>query len=379
MSDLLPPLWGELSFKLTIMIPIGAIISAVGSIASSALSNSANSANSSTAFRRQKELANLQFSQNSALQSQANDFTMAMWNKQNAYNSPVESRARLEAAGYNPFLQGPMSPGMAQGVSSAQASVGQGSAPQTAPSTFGSDVVHALTAAAANALQEKQTDADVKNKNADTDGKNLDNVVKTAEATVAAQKAQASLRGMQNSADLTQRQKESVEQSIDYLDAIMPTRIEQASANLKQTQTATSNIEANTAKTKQETDNLKTQGQMLANELHIQPKQLAADLAKTWSEVTKNRSDANLSNAEVGQVVEQMKYTYQLKTGQSISNSTARKIQNFVVAIQRNLAQHGGLENQGLGQINDWRPIMNVMEILKDAASVGGSVATAVK
>lgn len=59
----------------------------------------------------------------------ARDFQLAMWNKENEYNSASSQRKRLENAGYNPYM-GDAQAGTAAGMSGTSAASAAGAAPQ---------------------------------------------------------------------------------------------------------------------------------------------------------------------------------------------------------------------------------------------------------
>lgn len=63
---------------------------------------------------------------NAAMQQQANQFTQSMWEKQNQYNSAEQQRARIEAAGLNPYMM--LSGGSAGTAGSVSSSMASGSA-----------------------------------------------------------------------------------------------------------------------------------------------------------------------------------------------------------------------------------------------------------
>lgn len=71
-----------------------------------------------------------------------NDWNLEQWNRENEYNSPAAQRARLEEAGYNPYMQGLAGNTAGTGVSSAGVSgVGNPSAvqPNQVPAAFNMD------------------------------------------------------------------------------------------------------------------------------------------------------------------------------------------------------------------------------------------------
>lgn len=63
---------------------------------------------------------------NAAMQQQANQFTQSMWEKQNQYNSAEQQRARIEAAGLNPYMM--LSGGSAGTAGSVSGSMASGGA-----------------------------------------------------------------------------------------------------------------------------------------------------------------------------------------------------------------------------------------------------------
>lgn len=76
-----------------------------------------------------KEMNETQFNQAKELQSIQNDFQTEMWNKANEYNSASSQRARLEQAGFNPYV-------MMSGGSAGSATAMNGSS-ASAPSAGG--------------------------------------------------------------------------------------------------------------------------------------------------------------------------------------------------------------------------------------------------
>lgn len=82
--------------------------------------------------------ANLKINQmnnefNERMMQKEMDYNTMMWNKQNAYNTPSEQRARLEAAGMNPYMMlNGGSAGNAQAAGSTSAASAASAAPQQA-------------------------------------------------------------------------------------------------------------------------------------------------------------------------------------------------------------------------------------------------------
>ncbi len=94
---------------------VGPAISAAGSIfgGSIAKSGSDAAARASLQATRETNAANLKLAQ------YQNDWNLAQWNRQNAYNSPAAQRARYEEAGINPyFALGNINSGQAESLMS---------------------------------------------------------------------------------------------------------------------------------------------------------------------------------------------------------------------------------------------------------------------
>lgn len=77
-----------------------ALIAGVGSLLGGLFSSSGSSA----AGRYQLQATRETNRNNLQIARENNEFNEAMWNKQNEYNTPAMQRARLEAAGLNPYL-----------------------------------------------------------------------------------------------------------------------------------------------------------------------------------------------------------------------------------------------------------------------------------
>lgn len=96
---------------------VGGAIAGAGSIFGGALGlfGSSKAANASLQATRETNKANRE------LAEYQNDWNLAQWNRQNAYNTPAEQRKRYEEAGINPyFALGNMSSGNAEGLMSAE-------------------------------------------------------------------------------------------------------------------------------------------------------------------------------------------------------------------------------------------------------------------
>lgn len=94
---------------------IGGLISAVGNIFGGAIAKQGSDAAAKASLQatRETNAANLKLAQ------YQNDWNLAQWNRQNAYNTPAAQRARYEEAGINPyFALGNINSGQAQSLMS---------------------------------------------------------------------------------------------------------------------------------------------------------------------------------------------------------------------------------------------------------------------
>ena len=94
---------------------LGPLVSAVGSIFGGSIAKQGSDAAAKAALQatRETNAANLKLAQ------YQNDWNLAQWNRQNAYNSPAAQRARYEEAGINPyFALGNINSGQAESLMS---------------------------------------------------------------------------------------------------------------------------------------------------------------------------------------------------------------------------------------------------------------------
>lgn len=140
---------------------VGPIVSAVGSITGGAVAKQGSdaAARASLQATRETNAANLKLAQ------YQNDWNVAQWNRQNAYNTPAAQRARYEEAGINPyFALGNMSGGNAESLMSADMSNQQSGVEAYNMKAQGSQQLGASISSAANQFfstqyQQEQTKA----------------------------------------------------------------------------------------------------------------------------------------------------------------------------------------------------------------------------
>jgi hypothetical protein len=104
---------------------VGPVVSAAGSVLGGSIAKSGSdaAARASLQATRETNAANLKLAQ------YQNDWNLAQWNRQNAYNTPQAQRLRYEEAGINPyFALGSISSGQAESLLSADMSKQQSGA-----------------------------------------------------------------------------------------------------------------------------------------------------------------------------------------------------------------------------------------------------------
>lgn len=139
----------------------GPIISAVGSVLGGSIAKQGSDAAANAALQatRETNAANLKLAQ------YQNDWNLAQWNRQNAYNSPAAQRARYEEAGINPyFALGNISSGQAESLMSTDMARQQSGAEAynmkaQGAQQFGSAISNASNQFVGNLYQLEQTKA----------------------------------------------------------------------------------------------------------------------------------------------------------------------------------------------------------------------------
>lgn len=153
------------------------IISGAGSLIGGLFSSSG----SRYAARKQLQAVRETNQMNFQIAQQNNAFNERMWNLQNEYNSPVAQRARLEAAGINPYLMlDGSSTGVAQSApqadtSGTQVSPDVGSTIAGGYQSFGNSIASAAGQIAQMAFQNDLQNANVAKTQADAQNSDLQN------------------------------------------------------------------------------------------------------------------------------------------------------------------------------------------------------------
>ena len=203
---------------------IGAgIISGAGSLIGGLFSSSGSryAARKQLQAVRETNAANLQIAQ------QNNAFNERMWNLQNEYNSPTAQRARLEAAGINPYL---MLDGSSTGVSQSSPTADQ-SGTQVAPDvgstiaggyqSMGNSIASAAGQIAQMAFQNDLQKANVAKTQADAQNSDLQNQYDALRNQFAAAQFLADLRLKQYQGKISKYDANYLRDSMeDRLDAL---------------------------------------------------------------------------------------------------------------------------------------------------------------
>lgn len=199
------------------------IISGVGSLAGGLFSSSG----SRYAARKQLQAVRETNQMNYQIAQDNNAFNERMWNLQNEYNSPVSQRARLEAAGINPYL---MLDGSSTGVAQSAPTADQ-SGTQVAPDvgstiaggylSLGSSVASAAGQIAQMVYQNDLQNANVSKANAEAQNVDLKNQYDALRNQFAAFQFLTDLRVKQYQGDINKYDAEFLRDSLaDRLDSV---------------------------------------------------------------------------------------------------------------------------------------------------------------
>lgn len=199
------------------------IISGVGSLAGGLFSSSG----SRYAARKQLQAVRETNQMNYQIAQQNNAFNERMWNLQNEYNSPTAQRARLEAAGINPYL---MLDGSSTGVAQSAPTADQ-SGTQVAPDvgstiaggyqSMGNSVASAAGQIAQMVYQNDLQNANVAKTKADAQNSDLQNQYDALRNQFAAAQFLADLRLKQYQGKISKYDANYLRDSMqDRLDAL---------------------------------------------------------------------------------------------------------------------------------------------------------------
>lgn len=228
-----------------------------------------------------------------------------MWNKQNEYNDPSAQRARLEAAGLNPYmLMNGGSAGVAGSVSGTQGSAPSGSAPgaqgvQPPTATPYSADYSGVMQGLGHAIDTIMSHSDRNVKNAQAENLRI-------EGKYIASKALAQILK-----DRTEAKTKKARLALDKLVASFDN-------DLKASQVAVNS--ENIAQTRAQTKLLVTENLMREQELSFLPKSQKMQLALMTADLALKRSQGKLTNWQAKHEVEKLAETVVRANGQALQN-----------------------------------------------------------
>ena len=269
-------------------MPIGAAISALGSVASNMMQNS----------------------QNLQLAQQQREYDLKMWFEQANYNSPVKQVQRLRDAGLNPALA--MQNGMMDAGMQSQSSGGQ-----QAPVVDFSPIAQGLRDSVDLFQQKRYQDAQISKLNEETTNQAIKNRFEN-------QRQIEELNNLKQSGYLTASQKKHVDIQInalmkenEWIDKRNSTQILLNEANAKKAHQEASYFE------------LLSEGQRIANE--FAPKHNAAILREIGAHINELQAAANAHNKEAAYKVALGALTNAQEKGAKIDNKVKERMADALV------------------------------------------------
>lgn len=232
------------------------------------------------------------------------DYNTMMWNKQNAYNTPSEQRARLESAGMNPYMMlNGGSAGNAQAAGSTSAASAASAAPQQAFHPDFSGIPQSILMAKQGA-----------NIDADTEGKVIDNQTRAR-------------RNMQEIANMIVRTKNKQvetklnETMLSYADQMQKEQLRNLTA---------------------QTEKHITERMMMDSNLKVLPEMLRLDLSQKAANVLLTRSQRNLTDKQALVEVEKGLETIARTAGIKLQNAQIVSLSRYALEKAANEAKRSG-------------------------------------
>lgn len=304
---------------------IGAgIISGAGSIIGGLFSSSG----SRYAARKQLQAVRETNQTNLQIAQQNNDFNERMWNQQNEYNTPQMQRARLEAAGLNPYL---MMDGGSAGIAES-APTADTSGTQVAPDVgstiaggyqaMGSSISSAASQIAQMTYQNDLQQANVNKTNAEAKNADLQNQYDSLRNQFAAAQFLTDLR-------LKQKQGDISEYEANYLRDSMQDRLD--SVKFQNTLAGSQSSYYN-----QMSGLLDVQRQIERTNLDWLPREKAAGLAATLQNVRTMASQMHLNFAQAKNAYAMAALNYAQSNGVRINNRLQDSIFDLSVGMAEN-------------------------------------------
>lgn len=293
---------------------------------------------------------------NRDIAEQNNKFNERMWNLQNEYNSPVSQRARLEAAGLNPYLM--MDGGSAGVAESAPAADTSGT--QVAPDVgstiaggyqaLGNSISAAASQIAQMTYQNDLQQANVNKTNAEARNADLQNQYDDLRNQFATAQFLTDLRLKQKHGDISEYEANYLRDSMqDRLDAV----------KFQNTLTGSQSSYYN-----QMAGLLDVQRQIDQTNLDWLPREKAAGLAATLQNVRTMASQMHLNFAQAKNAYAMAALNYAQEAGVRINN----RLQDSIFDLSVGMAENQYLK--GYAEQDQWRRGLNLSEPQYGAAFV---------
>lgn len=297
---------------------------------------------------------------NRDIAEQNNKFNERMWNMQNEYNSPVMQRARLEAAGLNPYL---MMDGGSAGIAES-APTADTSGTQVAPDigstiaggyqALGNSISTAASQIAQMTYQNDLQQANVNKTNAEAQNANLQNQYDGLRNQFAAAQFLADLR-------LKQYQGKISKYDAQYLRDSMQDRLD----SLKFQNTVSG---SQASYYSQMSGLLDVQRQIEQTNLDWLPREKQAGLAATLQNVRTMASQMRLNFAQAKSAYAMAALNYAQENGVRINNKLQDSIFDLSVGMAENNYQ------KGYAQADQYRRGLNLPIVNMGAALASGLV-----
>lgn len=289
---------------------------------------------------------------NRDIADQNNKFNERMWNLQNEYNTPVMQRARLEAAGLNPYLMmDGGSAGIAESAPSADTSGTQvapdvGSIIAGGYQAMGNSISSAASQIAQMTYQNDLQQANVDKTNAEAQNANLQNQYDSLRNEFATAQFLVDLRLKQKQGDISEHDANFLRDSMqDRLDAV------KFQNSLAGSQSSYYNQMAGV---------LDVQRQIEQTNLDWLPREKAAGLAATLQNIRTMASEMNLNFANAKNAYAMAILNYANENGVRIDNRLKNRTFDLAVKLagnqvnseywnQKNAKLNYHISNQGYG------------------------------
>ena len=273
---------------------------------------------------------------NRDIAEQNNKFNERMWNLQNEYNTPAMQRARLEAAGLNPYLMmDGGSAGIAQSSPTADTSGTQvapdvGSTIAGGYQAMGNSISSAASQIAQMSYQSDLQQANVNKTNAEAKNADLQNQYDSLRNDFATAQFLVDLRLKQKQGDISENEANYLRDSMqDRLDAV------KFQNTLSGSQSSYYN---------QMSGLLDVQRQIERTNLHWLPREKAAGLAATLQNVRTMASQMHLNFAQAKSAYAMAALNYASANGVRIDNRLKDSVFDLSVGMAENQYEKGRAE-----------------------------------